>query len=540
MFVIKTCEGVLIHKNHIRIKPWLAFFLCLLLLCHLLPTGVSHQGSSSPSLNDGIDVEYVYNITEALSNIIFTAYEDDEIAKGRAFGTKGEWKAAEILYENMTQLGLYTSFEQLGKRPDQPEDTLDTKLEVLEYDIRINDEVVDCYPAPSWKGYTSDPEQLTRTFEYDDLQFIPLPQYPLLYNRGLATQDDPFVFIGQDQWNNPNASLPLYNLVKPVMDPLKSYMVFHISSLFLIHRQTRFWSNWYPNCKGLVLYDFNPECHDMIYFAPPFDNQLPTIFINGSLGQTIVDDIDEYQMDMYLKQRYNDSVISYNVIGQLNGTDPSKIVLVSALYDSWWCQGTADSAIGMGIVMGIAKYFHDHEITPEYTIRFIGFSGEEYDLKGVYHYEATHRDEDIVTVIDLNQLGFTQDDPPLTLDIVANKPLFLWKMKQIAEDSSYEEETGIRLHPVLWPTGVIPGNAGAFSLNRRRCNSVTFFKDGGWTLHHRDGLNHTEGDVLKYFNWTDTKATGDLILEITKYFTAEQGCFLSSLSNIQSNTIRNH
>jgi len=118
--------------------------------------------------------------------------------------------------------------------------------------------------------------------------------------------------------------------------------------------------------------------------------------------------------------------------------------------------------------------------------------------------------------------------------------LFLLKMKQIAEESTYEEETGICLHPVLWPTGVIPGNAGAFSLNRRRCNSVTFFKDGGWTLHHRDGLNHTEGDVLKYFNWTDTKATGDLILEITKYFTAEQGCFLSSLSNIQSNTIRNH
>jgi len=524
-------------KKNWKTQQLFIVFLSLFIVSSTISTGLdiplaSSKSDAVQSLEDdtGIDVNYVYNITEALSNIIFTVYDEGEIAKGRAFGTKGEWKAAEILFENMTDLGLYTTCEPLGKRPGEPEDAIVTKLEVLDYDICINDQPVDCFPAPSWKGYKNDVDSLDTTFDVDNLTFIPVPTYPLLYNRALAQKEEPFVFIGRDQWNDPNASLPLYNLVKPVVDPLKSYMVFHVSSLFSIHRQTRFWSNWYPNCKGLVLYDFNQDCHDMIYFAPPFDNQLPTIFINGSLGEAIVNDIDNYEMDLYLKQRYNDSVVSYNVIGQLNGTDPSKIVIVSALYDSWWCQGTADSAIGMGIVIAIAKYFKDHDITPTYTIRFIGFSGEEYDLRGAYYYEAMHRDDDIVTVIDLNQLGFTQTNPRLTLDIVANHPLFLYTMRTIAEQTNYGERTGdtADLRTILWLSGVIPGNAGAFSLNRRRCNSVTFFKDGGWILHHRDGVNHTEGDVLKYFNWTDTQVTGELILNITKYYTMEHEYILGN------------
>jgi len=66
-----------------------------------------------------VDIEYIYNITKALSYIIFTEYDESagEIAKGRAFGTKGEWRAADILYENMTKLGLYTKKEKIENLP---------------------------------------------------------------------------------------------------------------------------------------------------------------------------------------------------------------------------------------------------------------------------------------------------------------------------------------------------------------------------------------------------------------------------------------
>ena len=40
-----------------------------------------------------------------------------------------------------------------------------------------------------------------------------------------------------------------------------------------------------------------------------------------------------------------------------------------------------------------------------------------------------------------------------------------------------------------------------------------------WLNHHRDGLNHKEGDVMKYFNWTDTSITGELVYNITRYYT---------------------
>ena len=207
----------------------------------------------------------------------------------------------------------------------------------------------------------------------------------------------------------------------------------------------------------------------------------------------------------------------------IDGTDPTKTVIVSSLYDSWWCQGTADSAIGMGIVLAIAKYFYEHQIMPKYTIKFIAFGGEEYDLKGAKYYEAIHKDENIIYMIDLNQLGFTQEKPRLTLDIVANKPSFLNEIWIVAERSNYIERTGnvTDIKKILWSSGTIPSNPTPFATNRRNCNTVSFFKNGGWILHHRDGLNHTEGDVLKYFNWTDVNVTGEIILNITRYLTVD-------------------
>ena len=84
-------------------------------------------------INDSVlDLQYIYNITENLSHIIFTEYDESagEIAKGRAFGTKGERKAAEILYENMTKLGLYTWNESIENIPEYP--YVASNIEILE------------------------------------------------------------------------------------------------------------------------------------------------------------------------------------------------------------------------------------------------------------------------------------------------------------------------------------------------------------------------------------------------------------------------
>ena len=69
--------------------------------------------------------------------------------------------------------------------------------------------------------------------------------------------------------------------------------------------------------------------------------------------------------------------------------------------------------------------------------------------------------------------------------------------------------------------------AMATSAGKRSCNTILFVKTGfevpgyQWLNHHRDGLNHLEGDVIKYFNWTDTSTTGELAWNVTNYFTNE-------------------
>jgi hypothetical protein len=109
--------------------------------------------------------------------------------------------------------------------------------------------------------------------------------------------------------------------------------------------------------------------------------RVPKIYINGTLENQLLDDLENVTVDFFINQTYNESVISYSVIGQLNGTDPTKTVIVGCLYDSWWTQGTADSAIGMAMVLAVAKYFIENSITPDYTIKFIAFGGEEVGLK---------------------------------------------------------------------------------------------------------------------------------------------------------------
>ena len=467
-----------------------------------------------------LDSYLIYNLTENLSNIVFTEYDEaaGEIAKGRDFGSKGELRAIQIIAENLSNLGLDVTLEPIDERPGMDYDENAYKLDVLDFEASLDGKKLDCYIAPSWWGHRADIKSLDTTYNYSDLKVYNIPKIPCLYHPKYALEKQDFVFIVQDQWNMPNYSLLLTDLLKPFSNPLKLYMKFHVLTLLNIQRYTLFWNIFYPHCRGLILYDFNPDCHDMIYFGGPYKNYLPVIFINGTDGEQILEN-KESKISYKLEQEYNQSVKSYNVIGTLNGTDQTKTVIVCSLIDSWWGQGTADSAIGMSIVVAIAKYYKEHNITPDYNMKFICFCGEEYDIRGAIYYEALHKDENIVYIIDLNQVGFTQNTPRLTFDITSNDPSFLDEIWDVAMDTDYVERTGnsADIQKVSWISGTIPSNPAPFARNRDDVKAISFFKDGGWILHHRDGLNHTEGDVLKYFNWTDVNVTGELVLNITKY-----------------------
>lgn len=486
--------------------------------------GSGKQTNNSIPGDSGLDVGYIYNITKALSYIVYTEYDEEngEIARGRAFGTVGEHKAAEILEENLSDLGLWAWKENIVNTPELP--NIASTFWVNDYKIVIKNvssgtsKTVDGYISPTWKGLRGSPNKIDYNFSFNDLKFKVKPKYSLPFGkilRGGSSQDD-YVYIMEDESFNPKINYPIKNLLTGLVGPYCDLTLFYGYAKIVSSLNT--WYENYPHCQGLVRYDFTDDTYNMV--NAEYWN-LPVIFINGTIGKEIMSNIDNYRIDFYLNQTYKESVESYNVIGQLNGTDPGKIVLIDCLYDGWWNQATADSAIGMAMVLSIAKWFKDNNITPKYTIKFIGFGGEELGLRGGKYYQAAHKDENIIYILDLNQLGFSQESPELYLDFMSNDAKFLKDIFEIAKKSDYSDRTGYAgIRKFYMPRGA-PSDDKAFAGWKSSCKMVCFLKGLNWIFHHRDGLNHTEGDSIKYFDWTDVNVTGEIVLNVMKYLTVD-------------------
>lgn len=100
---------------------------------------------------------------------------------------------------------------------------------------------------------------------------------------------------------------------------------------------------------------------------------------------------------LVLTPRDRGIVTSWNVIGEIRGTERSnKVVVVAAHYDCWdICPGALDDGAGCGIAMGLMKLIHDlpPEKRPKCTIRVIFFGSEETGLWGGKAYVTNHLTE---------------------------------------------------------------------------------------------------------------------------------------------------
>lgn len=256
-------------------------------------------------------------------------------------------------------------------------------------------------------------------FIYENINVSDNDTLPSWYNGSLPeSKCGPHLFIDEDPNYNPDVQIP--EKLIDEFEPLSTPRIFYHSLKLII--EMCLWRFSEPDCIGLIRYDFNNDTYNMVNGLLM---RLPLLFINGSVGRPIYENATEEnesnrKISFWINQRYN-SMKSYNVIGQINGTNPNKTVLCDCLYDSWWNQGTADAAVGMGTVLAIAKYFKNHSITPKYTLKFVAFGGEEYGYLGAQHYNDTHTNENITMVIDLNQIGFSQTGPhPQTMYIHTN------------------------------------------------------------------------------------------------------------------------
>ncbi len=549
-------------------------------------------------IDEDLDQHFIWNMTENLSNIVYSAYDwsTGEIAKGRFFGSKGERKAADIIFKNFSSFGYDSSKVYMEKveNIDYPLKWIDsflnitTKLEVTEQKLSVNNKssgvetiVTEFIINPQWNNSLYNPfydrKQLNHTFIENDLSLYSEIPYSIdlgpfnsswfdtfLLNKTTneiifdnfsrfdaieefsfwlydfvkqayfdtfsysAISIDEYILIEENRAFNPNADDTI-----PAWEPIylidnESFFLVKLLHIFTKQLQLVLWSQLHPQCKGIIRYDFSNDTYDMNLhrFSP-----IPIIYITGNLGKEIINDLDNHSINYTLCQQYNESVNSSNVIAEIDGVDNSKTVIVSCLYDSWWNQGTADSAIGMSIVLAIAKYMKELEhlhIKPYYKTKFIAFSGEEYGRVGARYYEAKHADESIELIIDVNQVGFDNpnrsvnpDMNNLTLQIWTNQPFdqsLNKSVNEIVKRSDYTEKTNISWWTRSNLLGGHVGNKDPFALNRivkNRIKTVYFVKNHAWIYHHRDGLNHTEGDSMNYMNKSDIEITSEMILNVT-------------------------
>lgn len=219
-----------------------------------------------------------------------------------------------------------------------------------------------------------------------------------------------------------------------------------------------------PKCYGFILYDSYDthlmyaairDWHHVYLFNFP---ALPIFSINISVGDWLNKNRTGTTISGYLNQTFEEQtpssngVTSHNVVGYRNTTHSpdDSIVIISNRMDGWWGQTPGDSGVGGAITLGIAKYFNDHNITPKYNLTFLMTTGEEYGLRGAFHYSDSHDDDNVIAFIGLDQLAFNQSDTNLSISY-GNKSYHWSKSKfkeivmAIADKTSYDSRTNYSL-----------------------------------------------------------------------------------------------
>jgi Zn-dependent M28 family amino/carboxypeptidase len=100
---------------------------------------------------------------------------------------------------------------------------------------------------------------------------------------------------------------------------------------------------------------------------------------------------------MKLKPEMIKPVKSYNVIGEIKGTEkPNEIIVVGAHLDSWdLAQGAHDDGTGVVQCIEVLRMFKDLKFKPKRTIRVVLFMNEEFGLKGGLKYaDSASRSQD--------------------------------------------------------------------------------------------------------------------------------------------------
>jgi hypothetical protein len=281
----------------------------------------------------------------------------------------------------------------------------------------------------------------------------------------------------------------------------------------------------------------------------PYSNRfpLPILSVSHNLGQYLIDHAESITVDGHITQEfwkqtpndpYDPEVISYNVVAYRNITsspnDP--IVVLSNRMDSWWGECPGDASTSGAILLGIAKYMEDNDITPKYDLTFLFTTGEEYGMRGAQHYIDSHpKDEyNYKYWIGFEQLGFHYPpDAEHMLSLSTYNSSLIPILNETQNQTNYED----RIHNRYNYKSVLKEGYKAAEdyVWKDSCDTILIEKSenldesGNWDGHHQVGNNYQEGDSLQYIDRDDVNVTFELAWNVTKYFTVNPDCCFSDI-----------
>ena len=97
-------------------------------------------------------------------------------------------------------------------------------------------------------------------------------------------------------------------------------------------------------------------------------------------------------VELNIKNKLIENYQSQNVIGYIEG-EIDRFIVFGAHYDHLgrvdkevYFPGANDNASGVATILSLAKYYHEHNIKPKYSIAFMLFGAEEVGLIGSLYY----------------------------------------------------------------------------------------------------------------------------------------------------------
>lgn len=162
--------------------------------------------------------------------------------------------------------------------------------------------------------------------------------------------------------------------------------------------------------------------------------KIPAVAISTKDGDLLSDLLkDDKGLTFYFETHCKmlDDVLSYNVVGELKGSQyPNQYIVVGGHLDSWdLSQGAHDDGAGCVQSIEVLRLFKSLGIKPKRTIRAVMFMNEENGLRGGRKYAelAERNKEKHIAAMESDRGGFTPRGFTISADDKTRKKIQSWK-----------------------------------------------------------------------------------------------------------------